>query len=75
MAIDATKVVKVHEFSTAFSTALGGAAPRHIVAVHASDNSDDWMLPEEQLADDGTELPSERHPIQSDSSFAANYKW
>ena len=50
LAIDATKVVKVHEFSTAFSVALGGAAPKHIVQVN--DETDLWMLAEKDLADE-----------------------
>jgi len=52
LAIDATKLVKVHEFSTAFSVALGGATPKHIVHVNANEESDSWMLAENQLADE-----------------------
>ena len=47
-------MVKVHELLTAFSVALGGATPKHIVHVNANEEADSWMLAENQLVDEVT---------------------
>eukprot|EP00957_Ditylum_brightwellii_P123996 9451428-Ditylum_brightwellii.AAC.1 len=40
------------EISIAFSVALGGAAPKHIINVDNESNPDSWVLPEQQMANE-----------------------